>query len=68
MGMSEAEFFGQSIILWRRRMNGFAKFHGGGEAELPRCTPEELGELMARYPDEPAKVSALAAPAPTLAL
>lgn len=66
MGMSEDEFFRQSIILWRLRLKGFAKLHGGGEAECAPCTPDELADLMARYPDDTAKVSAPPQPAPTL--
>lgn len=47
MGMTEAEFFGQSIILWNRRIKGFLELHGAGEgggAETP-FTKSDLERL-----------------------
>lgn len=54
MGMSEAEFFGQSIIHWRRRISGFMELHGSGQpsAETP-MTSAELEAWMEANPDAP---------------
>lgn len=63
MGMSEAEFFAQSIISWRSRMEGFRKFHGGGgDSGSDALTQDELADLEQRYPDQ----SATPALTPTL--
>lgn len=64
MGLSEDEFFAQSVISWRRRMKGFSKFHsgGGGDGADEYLTKAELADLEARYPDQ----SATPADAPKL--
>lgn len=51
MGMTEAEFFGQSIILWRRRLTGFNELHGGGARDEP-MTLADLAKLEEQFPDE----------------
>lgn len=53
MGMSEAEFFGQSIILWRRRISGFLEMHGAkeGAGADDFMSRAELEALMAQHPD-----------------
>lgn len=47
MGMTEAEFFGQSIIIWRDRLDGFMELHGGGSNDAP-MTQADLADLEER--------------------
>lgn len=52
MGMTEDAFFAQSIILWRRRIDGFLELHGGGKAGASdQFTKDDLERLMAENPD-----------------
>lgn len=55
MGMSEADFFAQSILLWQRRIAGFVELHGGKDkdkgAGADCMNRGELKALMRRFPD-----------------
>jgi len=54
MQMTEAEFYGQSIITWQRRLDGFMELHGAKESEADApLTQAELSKLMEEYPDAP---------------
>lgn len=54
MGMTEAEFFGQSIIFWRDRLDGFSEMHGGkGETPVDPFGHDDLERLMEEHPDSP---------------
>ncbi len=60
MGMSEADFFAQSIILWKRRIEGFSEMHGGAAADEP-FTAADLEDLEEEIAAERAQSVAVAA-------
>ena len=64
MGMTEAEFFAQSFIVWRDRLDGFVELHGGGGKDAPGepFTEDDFEALIERIEEERAQ-SAPEAPA-----
>jgi len=66
MGMTEAEFFGQSIIIWRDRLDGFMELHGAGKHDVGEpFTADDLAALEDAIDDDPA-LSAVLASAPMI--
>lgn len=48
MGLTSAEFWGQTLPEWRARLRGFGRFHGGAAPGDKPKGPRRMTEARAR--------------------